>query len=160
MGSGGGSDCGQRQLGRRLGWRLGGGWAAVALMAAAARAVTQAATLLEHVARASGAGGTHGRSGGGSDGGSDDAQRQLISGLRVSVSFLRVELRETLAHASRSDRSACQLCVCVEKIVSGGWASAHHADVMIIKTPVKRIAARNGEHRGWGSPAQHSSQSI
>ena len=96
MGSGGGSDCGQRQLGRRLGWRLGGCWAAVALMAAAAQAVTQAATLLEHVARASGAGGTHGRSGGGSDGGSDDAQRQLISGLRVSVSFLRVELREHL----------------------------------------------------------------
>ena len=114
MGSGGGSDCGQRQLGRRLGWRLGGGWAAVALMAAAARAVTQAATLLEHVSRASGAGGTHGRSGGGSDGGSDDAQRQLISGLRVSVSFLRVELREHL-HMHRALTALLVSCVCVLK---------------------------------------------
>ena len=100
-------------------------------MAAAARAVTQAATLLEHVARASGAGGTHGRSGGGSDGGSDDAQRQLISGLRVSVSFLRAELREHL-HMHRALTALRYVsCVCVEKIVSGGWASAHHADVMI-----------------------------
>ena len=69
---------------------------------------------------------------------------------RIGVVFAS-RVTRTLAHASRSDRSACQLCVCVEKIVSGGWASAHHADVMIffIDDP---IVCCLRTHKTW-SPA-------